>query len=59
MTVEGELGIDGSYTARATYAGSTESSTFIVPEFPLAVLLAFAVAVSMITIFARTKVVKL
>jgi len=59
MTVEGELGIDGTYTARATYAGETESSTFVVPEFPLAALLAFAVAVSMITIFARTKAVKL
>ena len=59
MTVEGELGIDGTYTARATYAGETESSTFIVPEFPLAALLAFAVAVSMITVFARTKAVKL
>ncbi|MGH9922604.1 MAG: PEFG-CTERM sorting domain-containing protein [Nitrososphaerales archaeon] len=59
MTVEGELGIDGTYTARATYAGETESSTFVVPEFPLAALLAFAVAVSMITVFARTKAVKL
>ncbi len=59
LTVEGELGIDGTYTARATYAGETESSTFVVPEFPLAALLAFAVAVSMITFFVRTKTVKL
>jgi predicted secreted protein with PEFG-CTERM motif len=58
LTVEGELGIDGTYTARATYAGETESSTFVVPEFPLA-LLALAAGISVITLFARTKVIKL
>jgi len=59
MTVEGELGVDGTYTARATYAGETESSTFVVPEFPLAALLALAVGISVITVFARAKAVKL
>lgn len=58
LTVEGELGIDGTYTARATYAGETESSTFVVPEFPLA-LLALAAGISVITLFARTKVIRL
>ena len=59
MTVEGELGIDGTYTARATYAGETESSTFVVPEFPLAALFALAAGISAITVLARVKAVKL
>ncbi len=59
LTVEGELGIDGTYTARATYAGESESSTFVVPEFPIAAILALAVGISVITIFARAKAVKL
>ena len=59
MVAEGDLAMDGTYTARATYAGETASSTFIVPEFPLAALLAFAVGISAIMIFARAKRVNL
>ncbi len=47
VVVEGEHAINGTYTARATYAGETGTSTFVVPEFPMSMII-FGIAVSFI-----------
>ncbi len=47
VVVEGEHAINGTYTARATYAGETGTSTFVVPEFPVSMIIS-ATAVSLI-----------
>jgi hypothetical protein len=48
LSVEDELAINGTYTARATYAGKSATSSFVVPEFPLFAPIIFATAISMI-----------
>ena len=47
LVVEGEQALNGTYTARATYAGHSTITTFVVPEFPLSIII-FATAVSFI-----------
>ena len=47
IVVEGEHVINSTYTVRATYAGQSATSTFVVPEFPLSLII-FATAVSLI-----------
>jgi hypothetical protein len=39
LIVEGEHAINGTYTLEATYADKTNTSTFVVPEFPLAIFI--------------------
>lgn len=58
LVVEGEEAINGTYTAKATYAGQTATSTFVIPEFQLLSLIIFASAISFILatrIMARLK----
>jgi len=50
LVVEGPLGIDGTYTAKATYAGQSESRNFAVPEFSGFGLIIFAIALSAVLV---------
>ncbi len=47
--------INGTYTARASYAGENTTSTFVVPEFPLSVLVIMTAVVGMGIAAARFK----
>ncbi len=47
IVVEGEHVINSTYTVRATYAGLSDTSTFVVPEFPVSIVI-FGIAVSLI-----------
>jgi len=47
IVVEGEHVINGNYTTRATYAGQSDTITFVVPEFPVSIII-FATAISFI-----------
>jgi|GEM_PF-2556305 len=44
--VGGEQIINGTYTATATYAGETTTSTFVVPEFPVNLMIIVAVGLT-------------
>ena len=46
LVVEGEHGINGTYIARTTDGMQTSSPTFVVPEFPVTIII-FATAVSL------------
>lgn len=48
LIVQGEDAINGTYTAKATYAGKTATSSFVVPEFPVLTMVIFAIAISFI-----------
>jgi len=50
LVVEGPLGIDGTYTAKATYAGQSESRNFVVPEFSGLGLIILGTALSAVLI---------
>ena len=47
IVVEGEHPLNDTCTAKATYAGQSDTSTFVVPEFPMSIII-FATAVSLI-----------
>jgi len=53
LIVEGVNAFNGTYTARATYAGESATSTFVVPEFPVSMII-FTSAVSLIFITRLT-----
>ncbi len=47
LVVEGEHAINGTYTAKATHGKQSATSTFVMPEFPVSIII-FATAVSLI-----------
>ena len=49
IVVEGEHAINSTYTVKATYAGLSDTSTFVVPEFPVTMII-FATAVSLVLV---------
>lgn len=58
FVVEGYQAINGTYVARATYAGESAMSTFVVPEFPVSVLIA-SLAVGLMVVIMRLRSLKL
>ncbi len=44
IVVECEHAINGTYTARATYAGQSDTSTFVVPEFAVSMIISSTAA---------------
>lgn len=39
MIIRGELAVNGTYTVKARYAGEGTASTFVVPEFPVSLII--------------------
>lgn len=50
FAVDGQLAINGTYTAKASYADRSVTSSFVVPEFPAFTIIIFASAISFILI---------
>jgi predicted secreted protein with PEFG-CTERM motif len=50
-----ENAINGTYTAKATYASESASSSFVIPEFPVFVTVIFAIATSLIVAMGLRK----
>ncbi len=46
--LEGDLATNGTYTVKASYAGQSATSSFVVPEFSFFVMIIFASALSLI-----------
>lgn len=55
LAVEGELAINGTYIVKATYAGQTSTSSFVIPEFPVNLMVMTAVGLIGMLIAMRVK----
>ncbi len=52
---KGDRAINGTYAVRATYAGQSVSSSFVVPEFSLSNVLVLIFGISLVMIFSRIR----